>query len=172
MAFEYFGGVPQQVLFDNAKSVIIERDHYGLGKHRWNDKLLELSNQYGFALTVCRPYRARTKGKVERFNGYVKPSFVLPLSVTLRQAGLALDCETANAHVGRWLAEVANVRVHGTTNQRPCDRMTLERQHLLALPRSTAWQASMPAKPNSVPTPIDSLQHPLAKYDELLVQPA
>ena len=170
MAFEYFGGVPQTVLFDNAKSVIIERDRYGKGQHRWNDKLLELSNQYGFGLAVCRPYRARTKGKVERFNGYVKPSFVLPLSVTMRQAGLTLDCETANAHVGRWLAEVANVRVHGTTLQRPCDRMRLERQHLLALPTGVVWQVPAPAKRASTPIPIESFQHPLSTYDNLLAE--
>lgn len=43
-----FGGVPQHVLFDNAKSVVIDRDAYGEGLHRWNKALLELADEHGF----------------------------------------------------------------------------------------------------------------------------
>lgn len=172
LAFEYFGGVPHHVLFDNAKSVVIERDVYGAGKHRWNDTLLSLADQYGFTPRVCRPYRARTKGKVERFNGYLKPSFVIPLTTTLRQAGLTLDCATANAHVGPWLAQVANARTHGTTQERPCDRLVIERTHLLALP-VIASHPVVPLKQSSaIALPIESLQHPLAVYQQLLAEAA
>jgi transposase len=48
-AFAHFGGVTEQVLFDNAKTVVIERDAYGLGLHRWNGELLAMAEQYGFA---------------------------------------------------------------------------------------------------------------------------
>jgi transposase len=63
MAFDYFGGVPNEVLFDNAKSVIIARDFYGQGQHRWNDKLLALADQTGFKLCVCRPYRSAPRAR-------------------------------------------------------------------------------------------------------------
>ena len=76
-AFDYFGGVPEHVLFDNAKSVVIDRDAYGEGLHRWNDELKELAEACGFTPRLCRPYRAKTKGKVERFNSYLKGSFVV-----------------------------------------------------------------------------------------------
>src|SRR6185312_11228989 len=112
-AFDYFGGVPEHVLFDNTKAVVIERDAYGPGLHRWNDELKALAEECGFTPRLCRPYRAKTKGKVERFNAYLKGSFCVPLAATLRQAGLRLDVEAANAHVGRWLTEVANTRLHG-----------------------------------------------------------
>lgn len=49
--------------------------------------MLALSDTYGFTPRLCRPYRAKTKGKVERFNGYLKGSFCVPLAATLRQAG-------------------------------------------------------------------------------------
>jgi len=75
-AFVYFGGTPEQVLFDNAKSVVIERDVFGEGQDRWNPHLLALAETYGFTPKVCRPYRAKTKGKVERFNRYLKESEV------------------------------------------------------------------------------------------------
>jgi transposase len=166
-AFTFFGGVPQQVLLDNAKTVVIERDAYGDGLHRWHRDLLGLAEQFGFAPRLCRPYRAKTKGKVERFNGYLKGSFLVPLAASLKQAGLHLDVEVANAHVGRWLTEVANVRVHGTTGERPADRLRTEREHLLPLPTITP-AAPMPAPATRRPVPVESLQHPLSRYDELL----
>jgi transposase len=87
-AFHYFGGAPQEILFDNAKTIMIERDAYGEGRHRWNAQLLSTAQDYGFIARACRPYRARTKGKVERFNSYLKGSFITPLAATLSQAGL------------------------------------------------------------------------------------
>ena len=165
-ALLYFGGVPRHVLFDNAKTIIVERDAYGEGKHRWHGGLLALSDEYGFRLKVCRPYRAKTKGKVERFNGYLKGSFLVPLAATLKSAGLKLDVATANAHIGRWLSEVANARVHATTGERPDRCLTLERSALLPLPSQSAQTLLAPASIR--PLPIESLQHPLAVYDALL----
>ena len=115
---------------------------------------------------LCRPYRAKTKGKVERFNGYLKGSFLVPLAATLKSSGLKLDAQAANAHVGRWLSEVANARVHATTKERPDHRLAMDRATLLPLPGDTAM--STPAPRSSVPTPIESLQHPLSVYDALL----
>lgn len=99
-ALNYFGGVPCHLLFDNAKCLMIERDAYGDGQHRWNQALLNQSAYYGFKLKACRPYRAQTKGKVERFNHYLKNSFITPLATTLKQAGLQLDVDTANGQIG------------------------------------------------------------------------
>ncbi|WP_272582085.1 MULTISPECIES: DDE-type integrase/transposase/recombinase [unclassified Providencia] len=78
-AFDYFGGVPQQVLSDNAKNLIVKRDAYAEGEHKLHVEMLQMSKDYGFKLTTCQPYRAKTKGKVERFNHYLKNSFIMPL---------------------------------------------------------------------------------------------
>ena len=165
-ALAAFGGVPKHVLFDNAKAVVIERDAYGEGLHRWNPSLLDLAEQYGFTLRLCRPYRARTKGKVERFNGYLKGSFLVPLAATLKSAGLKLDADAANAHIGRWLAEVANARIHGTTGERPDRRLAIERAALMPLPPSV--QIVPMRAPARRPMPMESLQHPLSMYESLL----
>jgi transposase len=165
-AFDYFGGVPEHVLFDNAKSVVIERDAYGEGLHRWNDTLKELAEACGFKPRLCRPYRARTKGKVERFNSYLKGSFVVPLAATIEATGLRLQVDVANAHVRRWLDEVANARVHATTNAVPATRLIEERALMLPAP---ALQAPPPIA-HRVALPIESFQHPLAVYDELLTE--
>jgi len=168
-AFEYFGGVPEEVLFDNAKPVVLERDLYGPGLHRWHPGMLELAEHCSFRLRLCRPYRARTKGKVERFNGYLKGSFIVPLVATLRAGGLTLDLETANREVLRWLEEVANRRVHGTTGVAPCVRLVEDRAKLLPLPRQIVVPASIGRDGGvRIALPIESLQHPLSLYESLL----
>lgn len=166
-ACQYFGGVPQEILFDNAKTIMIERDAYGEGHHRWNAQLLATAQDYGFVARACRPYRARTKGKVERFNSYLKNSFITPLAATLNQTGLRLDVATANAHIGPWLARVAHQRIHGTTGLKPQVLLDQERFQLLPLPKQP--QPEVPRTPASArPVPSESFQHPLSLYDQLL----
>jgi transposase len=166
-AFAFLGGVPKEVLFDNAKTVVLERDVYGAGRHRWHLGMLAFAEEMGFQPRLCRPYRAKTKGKVERFNRYLKGSFLVPLAATLKTAGLVLDVASANRAVGIWLNEVANCRVHAETRERPCDRLQIEREALLPLAR-VELPAAIP--PRRV-LPLESLQHPLAVYQALLQEP-
>jgi hypothetical protein len=91
----------------------------------------------------------------------------VPLAATLKSAGLKLDVTAANAHVGRWLTEVANARIHATTEQRPDQRLALERSALLPLPAGVGRQAA-PAPASVRAMPVESLQHPLSVYDALL----
>jgi transposase len=172
-AFEFFGGVPREILYDNMKSVVVERDAYGTGLHRYQGAFLAFSGHYGFVPRLCRPYRARTKGKVERFNGYLRRSFYNPLASRLAQDGLYLDTGTANAEVRRWLRDIANVRIHGTTGQRPMDLLVREQRQLqtIALP----WQAALPT--SIAPSPAEPLrydarplQHRLSVYQSLLAE--
>lgn len=165
-AFIYFGGVPHHVLFDNASTMMVERDAYGEGRHRWHSGLLSVAEEFGFTPRACRPYRAKTKGKVERFNGYLKGSFCVPLAATLKQAGLRLDAQVANASIGRWLTEVADQRIHGTTGERPAIRLAAERAALLPLPDLHSPLALPPTVQR--PIPVESFQHPLSVYNELL----
>jgi len=154
------------VLFDNAKAIVLERDAYGPGHHRWNPKLLELSKKYGFSLKLCRPYQAKTKGKVERFNRYLKESFITPLAATMAEARLRFDVAVANAHIGPWLIQVADQRIHGTTGQKSSVLLDQERHEFLPLPlQSIACTAPMAGMS---PAPFESLQHPLSTYDRLL----
>jgi hypothetical protein len=132
--------------------------------------LRDLAGEFGFSIRLCRPYRAKTKCKVERFNGYLKGSFLVPLAATLKQSGLKLDLDAANAHIGRWINEVANCRVHATTKERPDRRLAIERAALLPLP-SEPGSPPRSAPPDRQPLPVESLQHPLSVYDKLLEIP-
>lgn len=137
-AFDYFGGVPRQVLCDNAKALIVERYAYAEGEHKLHVEILQMSKDYGFKLTACQPYRAKTKGKVERFNHYLKNSFIVPLKTALRAQNLELDVEIANAKIGPWLQRVAHQRLHGTTAEKPADRLIEEVKFLQRCPPSSS----------------------------------
>jgi hypothetical protein len=94
---------------------------------------------------------------------------VVPLVATLRAGGLTLDLDTANREVLRWLEDVANRRIHGTTGVAPYLRLVEDRAHLLPLPRGLATSAPV-GRERTVHTalPIESLQHPLSVYESLL----
>lgn len=168
-AFAFFGGVTQEVLFDNAKCIMLERDAFGDGQHRWNRRMLDMSRDYNFRLRACRPYRAKTKGKVERFNGYLKGSFITPLATTMRQNGLLLTADVANAHIGPWLHNIAHQRIHGTTGQKPQILLDEERHSFGALPSFQVLQQTTHRSLHIArPMPVESLQHSLSVYDQLL----
>ena len=163
----------KQVLYDNMKTVVLERDAYGPSQHRFTPKFLDFAKHYGFEPRLCRPYRAKTKGKVERMNGYLRRSFYVPLVAKLREMGLELDVATANTEVWRWLREVAEQRVHGTTKCMPALQLAKELPSLMGLP--VPYRAPKPAELEAAAELKrryadwnDPLQHPLSVYDRLL----
>jgi transposase len=168
--FESLGGVPREVLYDNAKTIVDKRDAYGEGNHRWNREFLDVAKRYGFIPRLCRPYRARTKGKVERFHRYLRGNFYVPLVSALKQVGLTLDVDTANAEVGKWLRDVANQRVHPVTNLTPIALLeSRERLALRPLPGFAHPQTGA-AEPGRAVFSHASLQHPLSVYQSLLTE--
>lgn len=172
-ACEFFGGVPKEILCDNAKALIVSRDCYGEGQHKIGDDFLALSKDYGFKIRTCRPYRAKTKGKVERFNHYLKNNFLLQLKVDLKEVGLEVDVNYANARIGTWLRDTAHQRVHGTTNQTPESMLAEEMNHLLPLPtylktiKRSSESITLPYQ--SVKPKVElSIQHPISVYEQVL----
>ena len=163
-AFLAFGGTPREVLYDNMRTVVLERHGYGRGRHRFHPGFLDFARHCGFRPRLCAPYRAQTKGKVERFIRYLRHSFYVPLASRLAQEGLIVDRETANLTVGRWLREVANVRVHGTTGEIPAERLEIERVQLQPVPTPYGGR-SVRSLQKPMPAPIIGLQHPLSFYD-------
>jgi hypothetical protein len=155
------------------KTVIQQRNAYGKGLHRFHSGLWELARDVGFTPRLCQPYRAKTKGKVERFIRYLRYSFYIPLISQLKQAGLELDKETANIEVLKWLRDVANVRDHQTTGEQPQARWQQEVKLLQAYTSVSVKQAPVATEhciriPQQFP-PVN-LQHDLAVYESLLEQ--
>jgi transposase len=115
-AFHFFGGVPQEMLHDNLKTAVLERD--GNGSIHWNPRYLDFADYYGFTPRACQPYRAQTKGKVESGVKYLRRNFWLGLHF--------VDLWDLNRQVQIWLDTVANVRIHGTTGAMPWLRLAQE----------------------------------------------
>lgn len=134
-AFAYFGGVTKECLYDNMRTVITKRNAYGYGKHQLNSMFEDFAKHCGFKIRVCKPYRAKTKGKVERFNHYLRYSFHNSLSVRLSMKRYVMNIDNANSEVRKWLDEVANKRIHQTTLQMPFSLLAEEHYHLLPLPK-------------------------------------
>jgi transposase len=121
-AFVHFGGVPLQVLVDNARPLVDEHDTQA-GTVRFHPAFLEFCRDWGVTPKACRPYRARTKGKTESGVKYVKRNFIPGRQFR--------DLEDFNAQLAAWQAEIADVRIHGTTHQRPIDRFAEEAKALM-----------------------------------------
>ena len=166
--FGAFAGVPREVLYDNMKTVVLERNAYGRDMHRFHPGFLDYARHAGFLPRLCRPYRARTKGKVERFIGYLKRSFWVPFVASCRQAGVKPDKEAANVAVKIWLREVANARVHATTAEVPAERLVIEQTKLLDLPRPYKGRTARCVVTPSEPRQVLGHQHPLSTYEALL----
>lgn len=166
-ALGFFGGVPREVLYDNMRTVVLERNTYGRGVHRFHPGFLDYARHAGFLPRLCQPYRAQTKGKVERFIGYLKRSFWVPFVATMRQAGLRPDKHAANAAAARWLREVANARVHATTSEVPAERLVVEMPALqpLAAPYTAKSVRSIAEPPRR--KAVIGYQHPLSVYADL-----
>jgi transposase len=123
-AFEFFGDVPAELLYDNLKTAILSHVD---GTVEWPSTFADFAAYYGFTPRACRPYRAQTKGKVERPFPYIRSNVFLGRTFT----GL----EDLNGQGRHWLDHTANVRIHGTTHERLLDRFQIERGHLRALPQ-------------------------------------
>jgi transposase len=121
-AFQYFGGVPEQVLHDNLKTAVLER--FGGGVIHWNPRYLDFADYYGFTPKACQPYRAQTKGKVESGIRYVRGNFWVGLHF--------MDLQDLNHQARDWLDLTANMRIHGTTGEVPFARLPLERLQSMA----------------------------------------
>jgi len=172
-AFSFFGGAPRTLLCDNPKTIVLNRNAYGEGRHRFNPAFLDFTRHYGVHARLCHPYRAQTKGKVERFHRYVRQSFYVPLMTRVKP--VLVDPTTANREMLVWLNEVANVRIHGTTKEQPMARWQQERTALLPLPPPYGGKRLVPEPSPSgigVPVPIESFQHPLSRYHELVLEVA
>ena len=127
-AFAALGGVPQQILYDRMKAVVIG-DDAATGHIVYNRTLLDFAGHYGFLPKPCRPYRAKTKGKVERPFRYIREDFFL--------GGQFRNLDDLNVQFRQWQNEVANARVHATTRRVVAEHFAEERPHLLALPAGT-----------------------------------
>ena len=154
-AFEWFGGVPAEVLVDNQKAAVLA--HRRGGDVQFHPRFLDLGGHYGFRPRACRPARAQTKGKDEGNVGYVKHHFFVRYRAFESWAHL-------NQLAEQWLREEADPRVHGTVREVVAERFAREAPTLGPLPprrydtaywepRQVAWDAYVEVRGNRYSVP-------------------
>ena len=122
-AFTAFGGVPAKVMVDNLKSAVLQR-LAGVAPV-FNPRYLDFARHHGFAIEPCNVARGNEKGRVESGVGYVKKNLLNGLELT--------EFAAIQAAAQLWLDTIANVRIHGETQQRPIDLLMQERPRLSPL---------------------------------------
>ena len=136
-AFAAIGGVPNEILYDRMKTAVIGEAG---GSIVYNRALVDFARHYGYQPKACRPYRAKTKGKVERPYRYIREDFFLARSFR--------NLDDLNAQLGYWLDSVANPRVHATTQRVVNEAFAEEKPHLKTLPLATCAPSAMPNMPS------------------------
>jgi transposase len=122
-AFEWFGGVPERVIIDNAKCAITKACVHDPEVQR---AYAECAEGYGFRIDPCPPHDPQKKGIVESGVKYIKRAF-LPL----REFRSLAD---ANRQLAEWVLGEAGNRCHGTTREKPLSRFLAEKSLLQPLP--------------------------------------
>jgi transposase len=132
-AFAHFGGHTHEHLYDRPRTVCTGSAD---GKVVWNATFKAFAEYWGFEPRVCRPYRAQTKGKVESGVKYFRRNF-LP-------GRQFVDQDDFQEQLGAWTTTIADLRVHGTTHERPLDRFAREREVLVPLASRPSFQLEAP----------------------------
>ena len=148
------------------KSVILDDQRPHGGRLLENPEFLRFAAHWGFRIRACRPYRAKTKGKVERPVAYLRGNFLYGRTF-LGDADLADQCT-------RWLGR-ANQRVHGTTRVVPLSRLPAEQAAFLPLAarpyRSLVLLPPPPPAPQPARrTPVAVERRALTSYSALLTE--
>jgi transposase len=122
-ALRFFGGVPKEILYDNQRAVVVTRADDQI---QFQADFQAFADLAGFKPRVCAPYRARTKGKVERPISFIRSRFFAGRRIT--------SLAELNQQAARWRDSKANARVHRTTNAIPLERWREEQPVLLPFP--------------------------------------
>jgi len=153
-SFEWFAGVPREVVVDNQKAAVLRHAPQQVHFH---PRFLDLALHYGFRPWACRPGRARTKGKDERNVSYIKHHFFVRYRAFDNWAHL-------NQLAEQWLREEADQRVHGTVHEVVATRFAREAPALQPLhvqrfdtsyreTRQVSWDAFVDVRGNRYSVP-------------------
>jgi transposase len=121
-AFRAFGGVPEEVLVDNARA-LVTKHNVETGEVQFSSRFADFARYWGFRPKACAPYRPRTKGKDERGVQYVKRNAIAGREFA--------SWEALDGWLAEWSRDVADARVHGTTGEKPAERFERDEAHKL-----------------------------------------
>lgn len=145
--FRFFGGTPQELLFDNMKTVV-DQSRTQYQEPVYNDTFYQFSKDAGFIPKSCIAYRPRTKGKVE---------VVAKLMNRLKAYNNEFDSIEDLADIVSQLNEEINNEIQQTTLEKPIERFNKEKEYLNPEPRSEILEAYYSPLPIVRKVPKDCL---------------
>ena len=122
-AFHALGGVPREILYDRMKTVVLGIDERH--ENRFHPLFADFSAYWGFSPRACRAYRPQTKGKVENGVSYIRKNFLCGRHAT--------SLDDLRTQLNKWIWDVANNRIHGTTFKHVHAHWMDEKPNLLPL---------------------------------------
>ncbi len=140
-AFDYFGGYPEEILYDNMKQIVLDRKQVS-SESKWNPKFEDFFKHYGFIPRLCRPYHPQTKGKIESTVKFVKRDFFM--------GGNFTSFSDINQKLQQWLLRV-NSSIQGTTHEIPAEKLKHENLNRLdeVIPYQITKEESRKISPDS-----------------------
>lgn len=123
-AFKFFGSVPQNIMIDNLKTGVLKRV---TGQDIvFNPKFQDFANHYGFTIKACGVRKGNEKGRVENAVAYIKKNFLNGMELS--------QFDALNPAIRSWMDDIANVRIHGETRQKPVDLLAEDVAAMNSLP--------------------------------------
>jgi transposase len=122
-AFIYLDGVPKEIRSDNQKACV---DYWESGRPVFNSRYLEFATHYCFRPLTITPGHPEENLKIERPFYYLERSFLNGREFR--------NMDDLKQQLRKWLTEVNDVRIHGTTKKRPIDMYIEEHPFLQPLP--------------------------------------
>lgn len=121
-------GIPQNIVYDNTKTVVISREKLPDGSKRvhYNPAFLDFANYYGYNIVASPPYWPRYKGKVESGVKFIRNNFMQGIRLPKELTSL----DQLNKEAVLWVKNIANNRIHATTKERPFERWLKEKTYL------------------------------------------
>lgn len=144
-AFEYFGGVPAQVVLDNLKAGVIKASRE---EPIVNHAYRHLAEHYGFIISPCLPYTPRHKGGVENDVKYVKKNFLPYFLEKQREKGIEIPSLNAmRESLDEWSYSISDARKVGGVGKTPQELFEEEKSSLKSLPAnrwtSIEWRSTI-----------------------------
>lgn len=129
-AFQFFGGIPHEILFDNMKTVV-DHSKSSFTKTVFNDRFEYYAKDIGFKPIACQPYRPQTKGKVEA---------LAKLMDRLKAYNEEFDTWDDLVLISQNFMDDINHEVSQGSGEIPAELFQKEKEYFLPLPRMEILQ--------------------------------
>jgi hypothetical protein len=124
-------GPARGALRQRQDGVVLGRNAYGRGAHRFHPGFLDYARHAGSA--AMPSLSGLNQGQSRTLHPLPQGQLLVPFATSMKQVGFRTDKYAVNAAVGRWLREVADARVHATTKEATAERLVIEGKHLQRL---------------------------------------